>query len=87
MAETGGVASGGGQHDHSNLEVVPTHDYSNVGANKNDKIAFVPCRDHDKLVVPPNLTTPPTTIKGIKALGPRQQQSAGAIMSEDREET
>jgi hypothetical protein len=53
MAETGGVASGGGQHDYSNLEVVPTHDYSNVGANKNDKIAFVPCRDHDKLVVPP----------------------------------
>ncbi|KAK4232819.1 hypothetical protein C8A03DRAFT_39542 [Achaetomium macrosporum] len=53
MTEIGVLAGGAGQHDHSTLEVVPTQYYGKVAFNKNDKVAFVPCREHDKVVVPP----------------------------------
>lgn len=53
MAAMGSLASGADHHDHSTLEVVPTHDYDRIAFNKNDKIAFVPCHEHDKVFVPP----------------------------------
>ncbi|KAH6651311.1 hypothetical protein F5144DRAFT_559088 [Chaetomium tenue] len=35
------------------LEVVPAQDYSKLAFNKNDKVAFVPYHEHDKIAVPP----------------------------------
>lgn len=53
MAEMGSLAGGAGNYDHSTLEVVPTQDYGKVAFNKNDKVAFVPFHEHDKMAVPP----------------------------------
>ena len=55
MAETHGPAGrdGPGGHDHSTLEVVPDHDYDRAAFGRNDKIAYVPSRENDKVVVEP----------------------------------
>ncbi|KAH6857050.1 hypothetical protein B0I37DRAFT_89272 [Chaetomium sp. MPI-CAGE-AT-0009] len=53
MADMGRLAGGAGHNDHSTLEVVHTQDYNNVAFNKNDKVAFVPSHEHDKIAVPP----------------------------------
>ncbi|KAK4034519.1 hypothetical protein C8A01DRAFT_18690 [Parachaetomium inaequale] len=65
MAETYGPAGRDGQlhvggqihgpngPDHSTLEVVPSHDYDRAAFGRNDKIAYVPSRENDKVVVEP----------------------------------
>jgi hypothetical protein len=53
MAEIGSQAGGAGNYQHSTLEVVPTQDYGKVASDKNDKVAFVPYHEHDKIAVPP----------------------------------
>ncbi|KAK3290956.1 uncharacterized protein B0H64DRAFT_50109 [Chaetomium fimeti] len=54
VAEMGSLAGGPDRYyDHSNLEVVPNQNHGNVAFNKNDKVAFVPSHEHDKIIVPP----------------------------------
>ncbi|EAQ93796.1 predicted protein [Chaetomium globosum CBS 148.51] len=53
MAEMGSLAGSADHNHHSTLEVVPAQDSSKLAFNKNDKVAFVPSHEHDKIAVPP----------------------------------